>query len=495
MEPEQAGEPFVLALDIGSSSTRTIPYDREANALTDAAATRSYTVRVSRTGAAELAGDELVEKAAQCVEETLSRLGRRATSLRGVSMSVFMHSPLGVDAQGDPTTPVIMWSDTRSVAEVEEVRRAFGGRIHAVSGCPPHTSYAPAKFLWLRRHQPDVVERTHLWLSMGDFVLYRFFGRASSSRSLASSLGLLDVESGEWSREILDFLEWDRARLAPLAAHDDGCTGPVSPWRERLGIAGRVPWFPANADGACSNVGSGASTAETYALNLGTSGAIRVLDRTLPRRAPRGLWCYLTNDNRPYVGGAISNAGNLFAWLCERFRLTPTPDLDKALGRMEPDAHGLTMLPFLMGERSVGWAGQATAAVAGLRASTTETEVLRAALETVGIRLALILQRLRPVSPATGKVVGGGGFLRSPAWVRIVTDALGVPLYESGELEASARGAAIFALYAMGEIGDVSDIPGRLGEAHEPDPRATERYAAATERHLALYRSLVGDPG
>jgi gluconokinase len=487
-------KPVVLALDIGSSSTRAIPFDARAVAHTDVVATRTHTVSVAPDGSATLDADALVEGAVECIGETLAKLGRESASLRAVGVSIFMHSWVGVDADGRPTTPVVMWSDTRSGAAVAQLRREFGDdRFHATTGCPPHTSYAPPKFLWLRRHEPDTVRRTRLWMNIGDYALYRLFGRAGSSRSLASSLALLDARTGDWSREVFDYLGLPLDAVPPLVAHDDAFVGVSDAWRDRLGVAGRIPWFPANGDGSCSNVGSGGVDASTYALNLGTSGAIRVLDRHLVRSAPKGLWCYLTNDNRPFLGGAITNAGNLFAWLCERLSLEPGDALDARIGALEPDAHGLTLLPFLMGERAVGWQGDATAAIVGLRASTSNLEILRAGLETVAIRLALILERLRAVSPMTNRMVAGGGVLRSPSWMRIVTDALGMPVYESAELEASARGAAIFALYALGAILDLDAIPAALGAFHEPNPAATARYADARERHLELYRKLVGD--
>lgn len=487
-------KPIVLALDIGSSSTRAIPFDERAAALADYAATRVHTVSVAPNGSATLDPDALVEGAVACVGETLAKLGSERSSLRGVGISIFMHSWLGVDASGNPTTPVMMWSDTRSGAEVAQLRRDFGDeRFHSTTGCPPHTSYAPPKFLWLRRHEPETVRRTRFWMNIGDYLLYRLFGLAGSSRSLASSLALLDASAGAWSRDVFDYLGLPLDAVPPLMEHDEPFVGVAGEWQERLGVAGRIPWFPANGDGSCSNVGSGGVDASTYALNLGTSGAIRVLDRNLARSTPKGLWRYLTNDNRPFVGGAITNAGSLFAWFCERLHLEPSDALDARIGALEPDAHGLTVLPFLMGERAIGWQGDATAAIVGLRASSSSLEILRAGLETVAIRLSLILERLRAVSPATSRMVAGGGVLRSPAWMRILADALDMPIYESAELEASARGAAIFALYALKAIPDLNALPAALGACHEPHPAATACYAEARARHLELYRKLVGD--
>ena len=115
---------------------------------------------------------------------------------------------------------------------------------------------------------------------------------------------------------------------------------------------------------------------------------------------------------------------------------------------MAPDSHGLTMLPLLSGERGPGWSDRAGAAIEGLTAATTPLDLLRAGLEAVALRFALLDADL----PGEHTVVAtGGGLANSPAWTQIVADALGRPVAHSGVAEGSSRGAAVMALEALGE--------------------------------------------
>ncbi len=230
------------------------------------------------------------------------------------------------------------------------------------------------------------------------------------------------------------------------------------------------------------------------ALNVGTSAALRVVlpEPLGPHAAtPWGLWRYRVDARRALVGGATSEGGNVLAWCRRHLALPADPAaLEAALGAAEPDGHGLTALPFLAGERSPGWRPEARAAVMGLSLDTGAVEITRALLESVAFRLAEVYDRLRPLAAADHVVVASGGALaHSPAWAQIVTDALGVPVAQGGDAEASARGAALLALEALGVAVPEAPVPLRV---LRPAPERHARYRAARERQRLLYDNIVG---
>ena len=115
------------------------------------------------------------------------------------------------------------------------------------------------------------------------------------------------------------------------------------------------------------------------------------------------------------------------------------------------------MLPFLAGERSPGWKGDAKAAVLGISQATHPMDILQAALEAVAYRIGLVFDLLKSLAdPGPQVVASGGAVLVHPAWLQIITDVLGVPVIASQVREASARGAALLALESVGELEDLS---------------------------------------
>jgi gluconokinase len=207
---------------------------------------------------------------------------------------------------------------------------------------------------------------------------------------------------------------------------------------------------------------------------------------------PAGLWCYRVDRRRVLLGGSLANGGSVYAWLRDTLRLPSSEATERELAARPPDGHGLTVLPFLAGERSTGWVATARAAIVGASLATEPLDILQAGLETVAYRFALIHALLAEACPRAAEVVATGGALaHSPAWTRIMADVLGVPVRPSTEPEASSRGAALLALEALGRLPSLAAAPHGFGPAVAPDPARHARYREGLARHRQLYETLV----
>jgi gluconokinase len=284
----------------------------------------------------------------------------------------------------------------------------------------------------------------------------------------------------------------DADRLLPLTGQGEAISDLRPEYAKRWPILKDARWFPAVGDGAVSNVGTGCVTQERMTLMVGTSAALRVAWRGERTEIPWGAWCYRIDEHRFVLGCADSNGGNLFAWLRDTLRLPRERETERLLAEMTADGHGLTVLPFIAGERGPGYAAHARAAVVGLSQATQPIEILRAGLESVALRFALMYGIVTSVLPEPKQAIAtGGGLQSSPAWAQMVSDALGRPLVASGEREASSRGAALLALERLGAVENVETMPTALRGTYEPDQEAHTRLMAAQERHRRYYQRLV----
>jgi gluconokinase len=252
---------------------------------------------------------------------------------------------------------------------------------------------------------------------------------------------------------------------------------------------GQTQWFPAVGDGAASNLGSDAVTDGVAALNMGTSGALRLISSGAPPPTPLGLFCYRVDDHRWLVGGAISNAGNLRAWALRELRLPDDPvAIDRALAARPGPTHGLTVLPFWTAERSPTWPEDIAGTISGLTQATTALDLLQALTESSYHRLAQIADLLEPIPKKKSlEIVVSGGIQKSIVALQRLTDVLGRPTRISHEAEASLRGAAVYAWQRLGHT--VPAMP--KGKVLRPHPKLAKAYAEARLRQVDLERRFA----
>jgi gluconokinase len=438
---------LILALDIGTSSVRASLYDDKANPIRVASAKIEYAFTATPDGGAAIDADVAISHAAAAIDALLKRSEKLKGEIGHVAACSFWHSLVGVDIKGKPTTKVFGWADTRSGKYTESLRKRFDETvIHNRTGARFHSSYWPAKLLWLRKDFPDVFAKTAKWLSFSDYLALRLFGEENvTSVSMASGTGLLDIGKCAWDEKLLRFLKIMPSNLAAIADSDSKTFVLNKAFANRWPRLANAKWFPAIGDGAADNIGAGCATRTRAALMIGTSGAMRVAyNGEPPKNIPTGLWCYRIDRKRVIIGGALSDGGNLYAWLKKNLNLPK--DAEAQIAKRTLGEHGLTFLPFLAGERSTGYRESATGAILGLTSATESVDILQAALESVAYRFADILAQLNQVVKIKGIVASGGALRDSPVWMQIIADVLGRDLIMNDTAESSSRGAVLFAL-------------------------------------------------
>lgn len=488
--------PYILALDIGTSSVRALLFDSAGSAVPHVLAQHTYTLNTSSDGEVSVDAELLVDLVAKTIDEALAAAGPLASHIGAVAIDTFWHSLMGVDASGHPVMPLLTWEDTRPRSAAAELsKRLDKAAIHARTGAPLHASFWPAKLHWFATTQPQLFQHVAQWLSFGEYLHRQFLGRSICSLSMASGTGMLATRARAWDTYLQEILGLQPEQLPPLGDLDDSITGLQPAFASRWPVLQHVPWFPAIGDGAAANVGSCCTTAENWALTIGTSSAMRVIvspDNVVPSD---GLWLYLLDARRGLLGGALSEGGNVFAWLEATLKLPPLPEADPHAATLPPDGHGLTVLPFISGERSPGWHDEARLVVTGINTTTTPIDLLRACLEAIAYQLGSVYDQLNTIleqQEIAPTLIGSGGALLSSSTLQsIIADTLNTPLYPSLGREASARGAALLALEALGIIPDIAQVPAELAAPILPEEAHFAIYKQASERQRKLYQLLI----
>ncbi len=486
--------PYVLALDIGTSSSRAMLFDREGEPVPEAHVQQPYHIPTRSDGAVEADPDALCEAVFSCIDACLGRAGSRTKEIAAVGACGFASSMVGVNQAGKAVSPVYTYADSRPVEDVLALRKEIDeGALHQRTGARLHTSYLAPRFRWLRREHPGILQSTQKWMALAEYLYLRIFGQTASSYSLASWSGLEDCRKLAWDAELLQAVGISPDSLLSLRDYSQPMRGLRGPFQSRWPDLADIPWFLPVGDGAAANIGSGCSTARQVAVTIGTTSAVRVVLPQPPEKIPYGLWCYRVDQNRALLGGALIEGGNLYAWLRQLFDFGAYPDLEKTLEGLPPDGHGLTFLPTVGGERNPGWNSNARGVISGLSLATKPVELLQAGLEGLACRVAQIYWLLRDVLEADPEVIASGGAVQeSPYLHALLADVIGRPVALAKVEEASAGGVALLALESLGILNEVGDKPIEVGTVKQPEATRVEIYSKTRERVGDLYRRMYG---
>lgn len=448
---------LVVGVDLGTSSAKAVAFDTSGNAR--AAAAVEVPLRATAAGRLEQDPDTILDAAATAVGKVVADLD--GTPIAGLALSAAMHTLLGVDADGIPTTPALLYADARAEAQAAALRALpDAATLVARTGTPLHAMAPLAKLRWFAEEDPATAARTAAWISTKEYLLRAACDAAVVDHSIASTTGLFDLTSLAWDPAALALAGVDRGQLGePVAATT--VLGLAPGWAERCGVPGDTPVVVGGADGCLANLGAGVVDAGVAALTIGTSGAVRT---TVPSGAPTvaaELFRYALLDGLHVVGGPISNGGVVLRWARDTLLpelaadaaargMTPYAYFDELAATVPAGAESLLFLPSLLGERAPHWDAAQRGVLFGLSARHGRAHVLRALLEGVAHQLATVADLLATAMGPIERLRANGGFTASPLWLQIVADVLDRPLEVPRSVEGSCLGAALVGFQALG---------------------------------------------
>lgn len=468
---------YILALDIGTSALKAVAFSPQGQLLfVDKSAYSSF---FPAPGHAEQ-DPALVFKA---VKKSIRRVIReRGGPPKAICFSSAMHSILAVDREGRPLTNCLTWQDNRSKDLATELRNsAIGAEIYRYDGAPIHPMLPLCKIKWVQLNRPDVFESAFKWVSIKTFILFHLCGAWLEDYSLAAASGLWDNRTLHWSATAMDWAGISREKLAdPVPTRFK--TEKVRPGIARsTGLNPQTPVITGASDGCLANLGSTAGATRNTVVTIGTSSAVRVNHHQHLTDEKQRIFSYWLDDGYYVAGGPSNNGGGVIDWLLRQVIGKKSKDIGPMLDQTRPGAENLLFLPYLFGERAPIWDAGASAGFIGMTPTHTQSHLLRAAMEGVIFNLLAIKKIQEEKGHQTENVVATGGFAYSGQWVQILADIFGQPVVLQENPEASALGAAILGMKAMGWIGGYEEAEAFV---------TTTRVVEPIPENQAVYQKL-----
>jgi xylulokinase len=268
-----------------------------------------------------------------------------------------MHSSIFLNEKMEVIRPAILWSDTRTSEQCQEIYTKVGGLnqlIHYVSN-PALEGFTAPKILWLKENEPENYQKVKYILLPKDYIRYRLTGELFTEVSDAAGTLLFEVIKKRWSTSLLEKLEIDQDFLPPVLNSFDLAGKITKNIAEQTELKFGTPVVAGGADNACGAVGSGIIEEGRVMVSIGSSGV--VLAQTNTPQADQEGRIHLFNHACPdswYMMGVTLSAGMSYEWLEKKLfnhRLNYAK-LDQLAEEVEPGSEGLIFLPYLYGERT-----------------------------------------------------------------------------------------------------------------------------------------------
>jgi xylulokinase len=419
-----------------------------------------------------------------------------------VSVAGQQHGMVCLDENGEVVRPALLWNDTRSagaaadlVAELGDGDPARGAQAWADAvGSVPVASFTVTKLRWLAEHEPDAMARTAAVCLPHDWLTWQLTGRAGSldalrtDRSDASGTGYWSPAAGTY---LPDLLHRACGRLPglPQVLGPTGIAGEVAPTAVAEGPgatgagAGTAPALlgPGAGDNAAAALGVGVGVGDV-AISIGTSGTVFGVG-TEPTADPTGIiagFADATGHFLPLVCTLnASRVGNAVASMLG----VDLQRMDKLALAAQPGADGLTLLPYLDGERTPNRPDD-TGALHGLtRENATPENLARAGVEGMLNGLADGLDAILAAGVQVRRILLIGGGARSEAVRQIAPGIFGLPVVVPAAGEYVADGAARQAAWLLSGADLPPDWASGEARRYEADaqPSVRARYAAARD--------------
>jgi gluconokinase len=492
------GEGALIGIDLGTTAVKVV-----ANAASDgrelSEATKRYALSTPAPGHVEQDADEIYRATMESLRKVVDEIKLRAVQPLAIGFSAAMHGVLALDERGEPISPLINWMDRRS-AEIAEGWREDGTAedLYARTGAPMHPMLPLCKLRWLSENDPALFKRASRFVGMKELFIHRWTGEWLVDHAIGTATGMLDTRTRMWDPKALAAARIEPERLSEPAACSTKRTITRAQVASALGIDEKTAIVLASSDGALANLGSGAISTDLAALTLGTSGAVRIVcDAPVLDKACR-TFCYIFDDKHWLVGGPTSSAGAVLEWLFALLlgdvprdqRFTRAVDL---ASQCKPGAEGLTMLPFLSGERAPYWRGDLRGAFLNLDLSHEPKHIVRAAFEGVVFAIYTVQRVMRELKIDPQALLLSGGLTHAPLVRQMIADVFECETRVSDHDEASAFGAAMYAGLATGVLRSIEDVSSRIktSSVHRPNRELSTVYREAFARFEDRVRDEV----
>ncbi len=480
---------YVVGIDLGTSSVKTLLVDQTGKVCGEIS--RSYPLIQSHPGYSEQNPEEWVTQTIAALGELLEVTKIDSAAVKGISFSGQMHGLVLLDKEMRVLRNAILWNDTRTTKQCREIENVLGPKLLQISRNAALEGFTLPKLLWVKEHEQELFERSHVFLLPKDYLRYRLTGAIHMDVSDAAGTLLLDVGGKTWSTTVCEAFAIDPGLCPPLAESFEFVGTLLPEVAAETGLSEQTKVFAGGADNACGALGAGIVSAGAAMCSIGTSGVILSYEEDKDRDyAGKVHFFNHSKLDAFYTMGVTLAAGYSLSWFKQVF--AANEDFDaflKGVEQVPPGSKGLLFTPYLVGERTPHADSAIRASFIGMDASHQRIDFVRAVMEGITFSLNESIEIFREAGKKVDTVISIGGGAKNEAWLQMQADIFDATVIKLKSEQGPAMGAAMLAAYGSGWFESLEACAEAFIEydkSFAPKPENVEIY----KRAFAIYKQV-----
>lgn len=458
---------YILAIDQGTSSTKSLVFDAQGQAVAKGSVPLQTNYMdndfVEQDPAAIY--QNVLASVKQCLDE-FERAGHKRTAISAIGISNQRETFIIWDKYGKPLYNAVVWQCKRSVDICELLKQqGLTEKINHKTGLLIDPYFSGTKLMWLAQHNEAVRQA----ISKGDayfgtidaWLLYKFTGGKSYATDYtnASRTLLFNLHTLTWDQELIEWYGVKGIQLPELKASSAffGETELEGLFEQPVPVTGMI------GDSHAAAFGEGCFDTGTAKATLGTGSSILMNIGSKPVPSANGMVttiCWSIEGRVDYAyEGVIVSCGATIEWLKNELGLFSNSADTEAMAKAVKDNAGVYLVPAFSGLGSPHWDMERRASITGMSFGTTKNHIVRAALESIPYQIKDVIVAMEKDAGISLKELNlDGGLTANRLVMNMITDLLSKRVSVISNPDVSALGAALMAGLGASLFASLDDI-------------------------------------
>jgi len=442
---------YVIGVDLGTSAVKILLVNKSGEVRNEVS--RSYPLIQEKSGYSEQNPEEWIEKTIDGLAELVSGFDGDVTDIEGISFSGQMHGLVLLDKENNILRNAILWNDTRTTMQCEEIYEKVGkNQLLEITKNPALEGFTLPKLLWVKEFEPEIFAKASVFLLPKDYLRFRLTGKVQSEYSDAAGTLLLNVKEKQWSEEICEKFNI-RFELCPPLVESHECVGAITAEIVKMtGLSPELKVFAGGADNACGAIGSGILSEGNTLCSIGTSGVVLSYEEH-GNQDFKGKVHYFNHGKKDafYSMGVTLAAGYSLSWFKDTFAENEKFDqLLKDVEQVSVGSNGLIFTPYLVGERTPHADSTIRGSFIGMDSAHKRSDFARAVMEGITFSLNESIEIFRQNGKKINSIISIGGGAKNPVWLQMQADIFNADIIKLSSEQGPGMGASMLAAYGSG---------------------------------------------